>query len=298
MAGDATINRGPSDYSPQELMVVCAARQIHDGEKVFVGMRLPLLAFALAKRTHAPNCIGLFEAGILRDIPAPRLLYTMGDVANITGSLWATRMANLMGLMAAGEVQLGFIGGAEIDRYGNLNTSIIGPFNKSGSHEGSIRAPLRSPTINRGATGSYGQHPKVRLPGSGGAADIASLSQRLAIIMQHDRHRLRERVDYVTSPGYGYPDEHGPAGKAWRQRVGLPRGGPAALITTLAVFTFDRENGEAMLQSYHPGTTMEQVQEQTGWKLRVAPDYAETVPPSAEELRVIRECDPEGVWTG
>jgi len=269
MAGDPIINRRPTDYSPQELMVVCAARQIHDGEKVFVGMRLPLLAFALAKRTHAPNCIGLFEAGILRDIPAPRLLYTMGDVANITGSLWATRMVNLMGLMAAGEVQLGFIGGAEIDRYGNLNTSIIGDW----------------------------QHPKVRLPGSGGAADIASLSQRLVIIMQHDRHRLRERVDYVTSPGYGYPDEHGPAGTTWRQRVGLPRGGPAALITTLAVFTFDRENGEAMLQSSHPGTTIEQMQEQTSWKLQVAPDYTETVPPSAEELRVIRECDPEGVWT-
>ena len=282
MAGNPTINRRFTNYSPQELMVVCAARQIHDRENVFVGMRLPLLAFALAKRTHAPNCIGLFEAGILRDTPAPRLLYTMGDVANITGSLWATRMANLMGLMAAGEVQLGFIGGAEIDRYGNLNTSMIGPFDKSGSHDKS---------------GSYSQHPKVRLPGSGGAADIASLSQRLAIIMQHDRHRLRERVDYITSPGYGYPDEHGPAGTAWRQRVGLPRGGPAALITTLAVFTFDRENGEAMLQSSHPGTAIKQVQEQTGWKLRVAPDYAETVPPSAEELRVIRECDPEGVWT-
>jgi glutaconate CoA-transferase, subunit B len=263
------------NYTPQELMVVCAARQIQDGEHVFVGMRLPLLAFALAKRTHAPNCVGLFEAGLVRDMPASRLLYTMGDLANITGSLWATRMVNLMGLMAAGEVQLGFIGGAEIDLYGNLNTSMIGPLDKSGSYE----------------------HPRVRLPGSGGAADIASLSQRLAIIMQHDRHRLRERVDYVTSPGYGYPGEHGPAGTAWRQRAGLPRGGPAALITTLALFTFDPENGEAVLQSYHPGTTLEQVQEQTGWQLRLAPDCAETLPPSEQELQVIRECDPEGVWT-
>src|SRR6266852_4705212 len=228
------------NYTPQELMVVCDARQIHDGEHVFVGMRLPLLAFALAKRTHAPNCVGLFEAGLVRDMPASRLLYTMGDLANITGSLWATRMVNLMGLMAAGEVQLGF---------------------------------------------------------SGGAADIASLSQRLAIIMQHDRHRLRERVDYVTSPGYGYPGEHGPAGTAWRRRAGLPRGGPAALITTLALFTFDPENGEAVLQSYHPGTTLEQVQEQTGWQLRLAPGCAETLPPSEQELQVIRECDPEGVWT-
>jgi glutaconate CoA-transferase subunit B len=257
------------DYTPRELMVVCAARQIRDGENVFVGMRLPLLAFALAKRTHAPNCTGLFEVGVVRDEPAAQLLYTMGDAANIAGALWTTRTVNLMGLMAAGEVQLGFIGGAEIDRYGNLNTSIIGDWQK----------------------------PTVRLPGSGGGADIASLSDRLAIIMPHDKRRLRERVDFVTSPGYGYPDEHGPAGSAWRKRVGLPRGGPVALITTLAVFTFDRESGEALLQSYHPGTSIEQVQEQTSWPLRLAPNCAETVPPSAEELRLIRECDPQGVWT-
>lgn len=257
------------DYTARELMVVCAARQIRDGEHVFVGMRLPLIAFALAKRTHAPNCVGLFETGTVRDEPAAELLYTMGDPANITGALWTTGTLNVMGLMAAGEVHLGFIGGAEIDRYGNLNTSMIGDW----------------------------KQPKVRLPGSGGGADIASLSQRLTIIMQHDRHRLHERVDFVTSPGYGYPDEHGPAGIAWRQRVGLPGGGPAALITTLAVFTFDPANGEALLQSYHPGTTIEHVQVQTGWKLRLADECRETVPPSAEELRVIRECDPEGVWT-
>ena len=257
------------DYTPRELMVVCAARQIQDGENVFVGMRLPLIAFALAKRTHAPNCIGLFETGTMRDTPASELLYTMGDAPNITGAIWTTHTVSLLGQMAAGEVQLGFIGGAEIDRYGNLNTSVIGNW----------------------------QHPTVRLPGSGGGADIASLAGRLAIIMPHDRHRLREKVDYVTSPGYGYPDEHGSAGVAWRKRVGLPRGGPVALITTIAVFTFDPENGEAMLQSYHPGTTIEQVQEQTGWPLRLALDCAETVPPSADELRVIRECDPQGVWT-
>ena len=209
------------DYTPRELMVVCAARQIRDGEHVFVGMRLPLIAFALAKRTHAPNCIGLFEAGIVRDTPAAELLYTMGDAPNITGALWATRTMNVMGLLAAGEVDLGFIGGAEADRYGNLNTSVIGDW----------------------------KHPAVRLPGSGGAADIASFSRRLAIIMQHDRRRLRERVDFVTSPGYGYPGEEGPAGIAWRERAGLPGGGPAALITTLGVFTFDPENGEALLKS-------------------------------------------------
>jgi len=258
------------DYTARELMVVCAARQIRDGEKVFVGMRLPLLAFALAKRTHAPNCIGLFENGLVRDTPAAELLYTMGDPANVEGALWATRTVTLLGLMAAGEVQLGFIGGAEVDRYGNLNTSVIGDW----------------------------QRPTVRLPGSGGGADIASLAQRLIIIMPHDQRRMRERVDFVTSPGYGYPDERGSAGTAWRQRVGLPRGGPGALITTLAVFTFDAGTGEALLQSYHPGTSVEQVQAQTGWPLRLAPDCAETKPPSNDELRLIRECDPQGVWTG
>ncbi len=257
------------NYTPRELMVVCAARQIRDGEKVFVGMRLPLLAFALAKLTHAPNCIGLFENGLARATPAAELLYTMGDLPNVTGALWATHTVTLLGLMAAGEVQLGFIGGAEIDRYGNLNTSAIGDW----------------------------QRPTVRLPGSGGGADIASLAQRLAIIMPHDRRRMRERVDFITSPGYGYPDEQGPAGTAWRARVGLPRGGPAALITTLAVFTFDSQTGEALLQSYHPGTSIEQVQEQTGWPLRLASDCAETKPPSDNELRLIRQCDPQGVWT-
>ena len=115
--------------------------------------------------------------------------------------------------------------------------------------------------------------------------------------MQHDRRRLRERVDFVTSPGYGYPDAQGPAGAAWRNRVGLPRGGPSALITTLAVFTFDPETGEAVLSSYHPGTSIAQVQEQTGWHLRVAPHCQETVPPTEEELRVIHEHDPQGKWT-
>jgi glutaconate CoA-transferase, subunit B len=280
------------DYTPQELMVVCAARQIHDNERVFVGMRLPLIAFALAKRTHSPHCTGLFETGIIRDTPAAELLYTMGDAANIAGSLWATRTINLMGLMAAGEVQLGFIGGAEVDRYGNLNTTLIAHRLSEASHDSGVGG-----VSSKGSVIGDWHHPSVRLPGSGGGSDIASLSQRLAIIMQHDRRRLREKVDFVTSPGYGYPDEHGPAGAAWRKRVGLPRGGPAALITTLAVFTFDRENGEAMLQSYHPGTTIEQVQEQTGWPLRLAPGCAETVLPTEEELRMIRASDPEGVWT-
>jgi glutaconate CoA-transferase subunit B len=250
------------DYTPQELMVVCAAREIRDGEVVFVGMRLPLIAFALAKRTHAPNAVGLFENGLVRDTPARELLLTMGDAPNISGAEWATRTSALMGLLAQGWANLGFVGGAEVDRYGNLNTSYIGSR----------------------------QHPQVKLPGSGGGADIASLAQRLAIIMAHDRKRFPERVSYVTSPGYG-------DGGDWRQRFGLPRGGPAAVITTLAVMGFADDTHEMVLRSWHPGASPEYVREQTGWDLRVASDAHETEPPTADELRIIRECDPEGFWT-
>jgi glutaconate CoA-transferase subunit B len=244
-------------------MVAAAARQIRDGELVFVGMRLPLLAFALAKRTHAPSAVGLFECGLMRDEPAPELLYTMSDPPNVAGALWSTRMINVMALLQQGAVQLGILGGAELDRYGNLNTSYIG-----------IR-----------------QRPAVKLPGSGGAADIASLAGRVLILMQHERRRFKERVDYVTSPGFG-------EGGDWRRRVGLSGGGPAAIVSTLGVFSFDDTSGEAVLASYHPGTTPDQVREQTGWRIRVSPDLHETSPPTGRELAVIRQYDPHGFWTG
>ena len=249
-------------YTPQELMVVCAARQIRDGEVVFVGMRLPLIAFALAKHTHAPEAVGLFENGLVRDAPSPELLLTMGDAPNISGAEWATRTTALMGLLAQGCANLGFVGGAEVDRFGNLNTSYIGDRH----------------------------HPKVKLPGSGGGADIASLAGRLAIIMAHEKHRFPERVSYITSPGYG-------DGGDWRERVGLPRGGPDAVITTLGVLGFAPDTHEMELRSWHPFTTPDAVRANTGWDLRLAPDARETLAPTADELRIIRECDPQGFWT-
>jgi glutaconate CoA-transferase subunit B len=243
-------------------MVVCAARQIQDGEIVFVGMRLPLLAFALAKRTHAPTATGLFENGLVRNNPARELLLTMGDAPNILGAEWANRTVALMGLLAQGSVHLGFVGGAEVDRYGNLNTSYVG------SRE----------------------HPTVKLPGSGGGADIASLAGRLVIIMEHSLRRFPEHVSYITSPGYGN-------GGDWRTRVGLPRGGPAAVITTRAVLTFREGTHEMELGSWHPGSSTEDVRAHTGWDLPVAPGAEETRGPTEDELRIIRECDPQGFWT-
>jgi len=250
------------DYTPQEIMVAAAAREIRDGEIVFTGMRLPLIAFALAKAMHAPSAIGLFECGLVRDTPAPELLYTMGDPPNIAGALWATRMINMMGLLQRGAVDLGFIGGAELDRFGNLNTSYLG-----------------NP-----------ESPKTKLPGSGGAADIASLSRRFVVIMAHEKRRLVERVDYITSPGFG-------DGQGWRERVGLRHGGPSTIITTRCVLGFASSLGEAVLRSYHPGQSVASVRAETGWDLRVAEDVRETESPTAEELTIIRRYDPQGFWT-
>jgi glutaconate CoA-transferase subunit B len=250
-------------YTPQEMMVAVAAREIADGELVFVGMRLPVLAFAVARSTHAPTALGLYEVGLLRAAPAEAFLGTMGDPPNVAGALWATRMSNVMALMAQGLVDLGFIGGAEVDRFGNLNTSYIGDF----------------------------AHPSVKLPGSGGGADIAILSRRWVTLMSHEKRRLVERVSYVTSPG------HGDGSPGWRKREGLPGGGPSAIVTTLAVFRFPPEGGEAYLATVHPGHTADEVRAETGWDLKVAADVGETPTPTKEELAQIRRFDPDGFWT-
>lgn len=252
-----------NSYTPQEMMVAVASREIRDGDLVFVGMRLPILAYAVARNAHAPTARGLFEVGLMRDQPASAFLGTMGDPPNVAGALWATRMSNVMGLMAQGNVDLGFIGGAEVDRFGNLNTSYVGE-------------PSR---------------PKVKLPGSGGGADIAVLSRRWVTLMSHERRRLVERVSFVTSPG------HGDGSPGWRKRNGLLGGGPAAIITTLAVLRFPEEGGEAYLASVHPGHTVDQVRAETGWDLRVGDGVEETAGPTDAELAAIRMFDPEGFWT-
>ena len=239
-------------YTRRELMVVAAAREIHDHEVVFVGMRLPLLGFGLAKATHAPNAIGLFENGVIRDRPAEAFIYTMGDPPNIVGAVACLGLIDVMSLLQQGRVDVGFIGGAEVDPLGNLNT-----------------------------TRTSGSGALTRLPGSGGAGDIASLAGRTVLIMEHEPRRFRERVDYITSPGH-FP--------------GRRRGGPATLITTLGVF--DLSSGRVLAASLHPGVTPQQVQEATGFPIAIGDRTPATAPPSAEELAYIRRADPEGFWTG
>jgi glutaconate CoA-transferase subunit B len=169
-------------------------------------------------------------------------------------------MFGVMSLLQSGRVNLGFLGAAEVDRFGNLNSTEV-----------------------RGVKGL------TRLPGSGGACDIASLAQRFVALLEHSKQRLPERVSFLTSPGYG-------DGKGWRQRMGLPRGGPAAVITTKAVLRFG-DDGEALLSSVHPGIEVDEVLANTGWKLRVADDLMSTPEPNVEELKAIRDYDKEGFWT-
>jgi glutaconate CoA-transferase subunit B len=247
-------------YTMGELMVASAAREIRDSEVVFVGMRLPLIAFVVAKRTHAPNAVGLFENGVIRTTPAAELIYTMADPPNILGATQCLDMLSVMSLLQSGRVHLGFLGAAEVDRYGNLNSTQV-----------------------RGPKGL------IRLPGSGGACDIASLAQRFVVLLDHDKQRLPEHVSYITSPGNG-------EGGNWRQRVGLPRGGPSAVITTKAVLRFD-DDGEAYLASVHPGVSVDNVVNNTGWQLPVSDDLIQTPEPSAAELNAIREYDKQGFWT-
>jgi glutaconate CoA-transferase, subunit B len=256
----STSNPGKENYTLGELMVAAAAREIKDGEVVFVGMRLPLIAFVVAKQTHAPNAVGLFENGIIRTTPAPELIYTMADPPNVRGATQCLDMMGVMSLLQSGRVNLGFLGAAEVDRYGNLNsTQVVGP---------------------KGM---------IKLPGSGGACDIASLAHRFVAMIDHVKHRLPERVSYITSPGNG-------EGAGWRRKVGLPRGGPSAVITTKAVLRFG-EDGEAYMATNHPGVPVEDVIANTGWKLKVASDVRETEAPNAAELKAIREYDKEGFWT-
>lgn len=239
-------------YTSRELMVVAAAREIHDREVVFVGMRLPLLGFGLAKATHAPDAVGLFENGVIRDRPAAEFIYTMGDPPNITGAIACLGLLDVMSLLQQGRVDVGFIGGAEIDPQGNLNTTWAGE-----------------------ADG------RVRLPGSGGGQDIASLAGRTVLIMEHEPRRFRRRVSYVTSPGHF---------------AGRRRGGPATLITTLGVF--DLRGGGFRVLSLHPGVTIESVQKATEFPLESPAAPPVTPPPTGPELDYIRRADPEGFWTG
>ena len=249
-------------YTDTELMVAAAARELDDGDTVLVGVGVPNLACNLAKRTHAPELQMIYESGAVGSNP-PSLPLSIGDPVLATGALSLVPMqAGFSRYLQAGRIDVGFLGGAQIDRFGNINSTVIGDYDD----------------------------PTVRLPGSGGACEIASNAHRTLIITPHTERRFPEEIDFVTSPGYV-------GGREGREELGL-RGGPEAIITDMAVMRFDSA-GEAYVDTIHPSADRESVQAATGWDLRFADDVTETPTPDADTVRLIREdLDPEGVYTG
>lgn len=250
-----------SEYTPRELMVAAAAREIHDGDTAFVGMRLPLIAFQVAVSTHAPEAIAVFESGVIRDTPADGFLHTMCDLPNLHQAVATTGMLDIMSRLQRGDIDIGFLGGAEIDRYGALNTT----------------------RVHAGAS-------VIRLPGSGGACDIACLADRTVLVMPHEPRRFVDRVAYTTSPGHARDGTR-------RRDHPAPGGGPDVLVTSKATFGFDA-TGELVLRTLHPGVTVEEVKSDFPWDLQTDGTPGRTQPPDPSTLGLIREFDPDGFWTG
>lgn len=250
------------EYNSNELLICLASRLMEDHSTAFIGTGIPMLAASLAQRTHAPNLVPIFEFGgtgaVLEKLPL-----AVGDMRTFNKALVASGICDIMETSQRGFVEYGFLGGAQIDRYGNLNSTVIGTQ----------------------------PNPKVRLPGSGGGNDVGSLCWRTIAIMRHDKRRFVEQLDFLTTPGYL-------TGPGAREDAGLPRGtGPYRVVTSLGVLGFHSETYEMELLAVNPGVTVQRVLDSTGFPLRVADQVGHTEPPTAEELRLLRdEIDPDGLY--
>ena len=251
-----------SDYTPSEMMIVASARALAGRKVVFVGVGLPNIACNLARRTVAPELELVYESGVFGARPA-RLPLSIGDPTLVSGATLTCSMADLFThYLQGGRIEVAFLGAAQIDRWGNINTTVIGDYAR----------------------------PKVRLPGSGGACEIAIHAQQVFVIIRLKKRAFVQRLDFCTSAG------HVSGGPRARAALGMPGRGPQRVVTDLGVFVFD-ETGEMTLASVHPGVSVEQVQAEVAWPLKVAPTVATTEPPSAEELRIVRqELDPKGMY--
>jgi len=252
-------------YTLQELMIVISAREIRDGDLVFAGVGNPTLGALLAQMSHAPNAVIATESGSIGPVPR-RVILGIGDNAGVENCICATSLWRLFADQQRGYIDIGMVGGAQVDRYGNLNSTAI--FGESDYYT-----------------------PASRLPGSGGANDIASCAKRTIISIPLQKRRFLERVDYITSPGYL---DGGDA----RERAGLPGGGPSAIITDKCIFRFSLETKEIMLESVHPGVSVEDIRREISWDLKLADEVATTPPPTKEEVEMIRKLDADGIYTG
>jgi len=246
-------------FTATEMMIVASARLLEGEHVCFVGVGPPNIACNLAKRTVSPDLELVYESGVFGSVPA-RLPLSIGDPTLVTGSLQVTSMFELFAYyLQAGLIDVGFLGASQFDRFGNINTTVIGDYAK----------------------------PKVRLPGSGGACEIAINAKKVFVIMPQSKRSFVERIDFTTSPGHLTGAR--PAG--WGA-------GPSEVVTGLGTYGFDEMSGEMVLKTVHPGVAVDRARENTSWDLRVTDDVVETPPPTDEELRLIREeLDPEGAYT-
>jgi glutaconate CoA-transferase subunit B len=249
-------------YTANELLAVMSARLLRDGQVVFAGVGIPLLAATLAQRLHAPGLTILFEGGVIGAFIEP------GKLPPSTNEQRCTRRANMvlgstdvLLLLQRGHVDVGFMGGAQIDRYGNLNSSFIG-----------------DPA-----------HPATRLPGTGGGNDIASLTQMI-VAMRHEKRRFVDKVDFVTSPGFLNGGDS-------RHEAGLIAGGMYRVVTDSGILGFEARSKRMEIVALHPGVTADRVQANTGFELLFAADLPVTEPPAENELAVLRDLDPDRLYT-
>lgn len=245
-----------SEFSFHEMMIVATSRLLEDGKTVVTGTGMPILAALLAKNTHAPKLSILYEAGGMCPLQAPTLPISVGDTMTTYKAIMAASMDYIMSFIQAGYGEYGLLGAAQIDRHGNINTTVIGSHDK----------------------------PKVRLPGSGGANDFGSLCWRTIIVMTQDKRRFVEKLDYLTTPGYL-------SGRGEREKFGLPRNtGPWRVVTQLGVYCFDSDK-ELQLLSLHPNVTIDDVKESSSFSIKID-KVKNTPPPTEQELKILRSLDP------
>jgi glutaconate CoA-transferase, subunit B len=254
------------EYSTAELMGAVVARQIRNDDVAFIGVGIPLIAGIVAVSTHAPGAILVYEGGGI-GARTRRIPWTISDNPTTDQALAAVPMWRVFGDQQRGFITLGIIGGAEVDRFGNLNTTVI-----------------------LGSEGTYAR-PKVRLPGSGGANDIASSALRTIIMMRLRKGKFVNRVQYLTSPGYL-------SGPGDRERAGLTGNGPAQVVTDRCIFGFEEKTKEMVLQTLYPRVQVDEVRQLVDWDLKVSPDLREVEPPTEEQLRVMRAFDSMGYILG
>jgi len=254
-----------ADYKLTELMTIRCAREISDGEVVFVGVGLPIVVAAYAFATHAPNMIMFTEGGAIRATPPPGLAITVDDPALFTNADATFGMLATMAALQRGEVDVAFIGGAQIDKFGNINSTGAGDWSKKESF--------------------------TYFAGSGGANDMATSGKRVLAIMPQDKKKFVEKCEYITTPGYlGGPGE--------REALGMIGGGPDCVVSTMGVYRFDEDTKEMYLAEFFPGQSVEKIKAACAWDLKVSPNVVETTPPTAEEVKVLRGIDPTGFYLG